>query len=263
MLGSGGARGMAHIGVIEELEKDGYEIVSVVGCSMGAVIGAMYCSGHLPIYRDWLLTLTRNRVFRLLDFTLPSKGLVRGEKVLGKMQEFTGNRLIEDLPVPFVAVATDILKGEEVYFRKGDMYEALRASISIPGVFTPLVQGQKLLVDGGVLNPLPLNVPPLDEDVLTVAVSLNGHDEEMMKEVQKLSLVDLVANSYEFTQDRLVDLTIQMYQPDMVVHIPRLSCHIYDFHKAASMIEIGKERYQEAQSLYQENLKKRRKIRFF
>lgn len=298
VLGSGGARGIAHIAVIEKLLEDGYEIVSVVGCSMGAVVGGIYCTGHLPVYRDWLLTLNRNHIFNLLDFTLTNVGFVKGDRILGKMHDITGDQQIEKLRIPFVAVATDVVKGEEVYFQHGDLYQAMRASISIPGVFTPVTQGGSVLVDGGVLNPLPLNAVNKSKDAIVVAVSLNGraddwhteqksqsrletlletdkdlnHTEEnhvektqeeavessesknwwlkhlpvlksKPKEGPKYSIVNLLANSYEFTQDRLVEMTIERYKPDLVIDIPRSSCGIYDFHKASQMMEIGRDRY--------------------
>lgn len=250
VLGSGGARGMAHIGVIEELLKDGYEIESVVGCSMGAVIGGMYCAGHLPVYRDWLLSLTKNNIFKLLDFTLSNVGFLKGERVLGKMHDFTGDQLIESMRIPFVAVATNIVTGEEVYFRDGDLYSAMRASISIPGLFTPVINGDRVLVDGGIVNPLPLNLVVKSKDTLVVAVSLNGRENNVLEinhnpkvSSPKYSVVDLLTNSYELTQDRLVELTINHYKPDLVVDIPRTSCTIYDFHKASQMIDLGRQLY--------------------
>src|SRR5690554_973749 len=178
VLGSGGARGIAHIAVIENLLADGYEIISVVGCSMGAVVGGLYCTGHLSVYRDWLLTLNRSHIFSLLDFTLSNVGFVKGDRILGRMHEITGDQLIEELKIPFVAVATDVVKGEEVYFDEGDLYHAMRASISIPGFFTPVTQEGSVLVDGGVLNPLPLNAVNKSVDAIVVAVSLNGRDED-------------------------------------------------------------------------------------
>lgn len=241
---------MAHIGVIEELLKDGYEIESVVGCSMGAVIGGMYCAGHLPVYRDWLLSLTKNNIFKLLDFTLSNVGFLKGERVLGKMHDFTGDQLIESMRIPFVAVATNIVTGEEVYFRDGDLYSAMRASISIPGLFTPVINGDRVLVDGGIVNPLPLNLVVKSKDTLVVAVSLNGRENNVLEinhnpkvSSPKYSVVDLLTNSYELTQDRLVELTINHYKPDLVVDIPRTSCTIYDFHKASQMIDLGRQLY--------------------
>ncbi|HBQ61358.1 MAG TPA: esterase, partial [Balneolaceae bacterium] len=153
VLGSGGARGIAHIAVIEELEKAGYEIVEVIGCSMGAVVGGIYAAGHLPEYKEWILGLNRKGVFDLLDFTFAKQGFVKGEKLFAKHIEVTGNENIEDFDIPFTAVATDMRHHKEVHFKKGDLYKALRASVSIPGFFVPVVEDGKVLVDGGVLNP--------------------------------------------------------------------------------------------------------------
>ncbi len=286
VLGSGGARGLAHIGVIEMLEEEGYEIVEVVGCSMGAVIGGVYCAGHLEKYKEWLLTLNKSQIFRLMDFTLPNLGFLKGEKVLGKMRTFLGDLSIEDLPIPFVAVATDMVAGKEVHFRSGDLYPAIRASMSIPGVFTPIVQKDSLLVDGAVLNPLPMNVITKRRDTLVVAVNLNGlespgemplplvADEQTLAAAtdlekrswwqkwrplptnlahpdaaspgSKFSLIELMSNSYYLTQDKLVEMSIEKYKPDLVINVPRNACNIFDFHKGEHMIALGKKLYREA-----------------
>jgi len=137
VLGSGGARGIAHIAVIEELQKAGYEIIEVIGCSMGAVVGGIYAAGHLPEYKKWLLGLSKKDVFDLLDFTFAKQGFVKGEKLFAKHVEVTGEEKIEDFPIPFTAVATDMRQHKEVHFNKGDLYKALRASVSIPGFFVP------------------------------------------------------------------------------------------------------------------------------
>lgn len=300
VLGGGGARGIAHIKVIELLRRDGFEIESVVGCSMGAVVGGIYCTGHMDAYRDWLLTLNRSKLFQLMDFTLTNMGFLKGERVLGKMHELTGDQLIEDLQIPFVAVATDLVHGSEVYFREGDLYSAMRASISIPGVFTPVVHKDSVLVDGGVLNPLPLNLTDRETtESLVVAVSLNGRSElpegehvekkdavleagtttdsiepppagepvalshkrwlqrlgfqgrqRSENDLPRFSLVDLLTNSYEFTQDKLVELSIQTYQPDILIDIPRSSCGLFDFHKGAHMLEVGEQSYEKAMEAY-------------
>jgi len=273
VLGSGGARGIAHIRVIELLRRDGFEIEGVIGCSMGAVVGGMYCTGYLDIYKDWLLTLNRSQVFNLLDFTLTNMGFLKGERVLGKMHAITGDQLIEELPIPYVAVATDMLHKKEVYFREGDLYAAMRASMSIPGVFTPVMHGGMILVDGGVLNPLPLNLVARNPDTLIVAVNLHGseeleeeqekkqeqsilhktwlsrflsHPKEKTRYGTRFPLIDLLTHSYEFTQEKLVELTIQAYKPDIVINIPSASCGLFDFHKTAHMLEIGEKYYEKA-----------------
>ena len=174
VLGSGGARGIAHIGVIQMLEEQGYEIIEVYGCSMGAVIGGMYCAGYLKPYTEWLTKLTKSDVYRLFDLTFSMQGFVKGEKIFSVLEQMAGKRQIEDLPIPFTAVATDMLSRTEVHFTKGDLYKALRASTGIPGVFKPIAENKSLYVDGGVLNPLPVNLVRRREDAIVVAVDLNG-----------------------------------------------------------------------------------------
>ncbi|MCK4793275.1 MAG: patatin-like phospholipase family protein, partial [Desulfobacteraceae bacterium] len=167
VLGSGGARGLAHIGVIEEFEKQGFEINSVAGTSMGALIGGLYAMDKLHEYKDWVLTLDKVEVFNLIDFTFSSHGLIKGDKIINKMKTFLPDRNIEDLDIPFAAVATDITNEKEVVFTTGSVYEAVRASIAIPTVFTPVNKDNILLVDGGVLNPIPANrVKRIGNDIL-------------------------------------------------------------------------------------------------
>ncbi|MFN8285930.1 MAG: patatin-like phospholipase family protein [Chitinophagales bacterium] len=178
VLGCGGARGIAHIGVIDKLLADGYEIVEVVGCSMGAVVGGLYCSGHLPAYKEWLLKLVKSDLYRLFDFTLSRQGWVKGEKIFSVLQDMTGDVEIEKLPIPFTAVATDMATRTEIHFKTGNLHKALRASTGIPGIFTPIVDDKKLYVDGGVLNPLPLNLVEKRKDTIVVAVNLNGASPE-------------------------------------------------------------------------------------
>ena len=173
VLGSGGARGYAHIGVIEELEARGYEIGCVAGCSMGAVIGGIYAAGKLPQYRDWISSLDYLDVLRLLDVSF-RLGAIRGEKVFGKMREIVGDIEIEDLPIPYTAVATDLTNQQEIWFQEGCLHQAMRASAAIPSLFTPVIQGNRMLVDGGLLNPLPI-VPVVSSHCdLIVAVNLNS-----------------------------------------------------------------------------------------
>ena len=174
VLGSGGARGIAHIGVIQRLLEDGHEIVEVVGCSMGAVVGGMYCSGHMQEYTDWLLKQSKTDVYRLFDITFSMQGLVKGERIFGILKEMAGERNIEKLPVPFTAVATDMLSRTEIHFTEGNLFKALRASTGIPGVFTPIADNGRLYVDGAVLNPLPVDVLQRRKDTSIIAINLNG-----------------------------------------------------------------------------------------
>ena len=157
VLGSGGARGLAHIGAIEELENHGFNIKSVVGCSMGAVVGAAYANRKFKPFKEWMTTLDRIKVFQLMDFSLSSKGFLKGEKVFEAIDDFIGNGvMIEDLEIPFKAVATDLLSKKEYVFDKGPLSDAVRASVSIPTVLQPKVVDGIKLVEGGVINPLPI-----------------------------------------------------------------------------------------------------------
>lgn len=280
VLGSGGSRGIAHIAVIEELEKAGYEIIEVIGCSMGAVVGGIYAAGHLPEYKEWILSLSRKTVFDLLDFTFTKQGFVKGERLFAKHLEVTGEEKIEDFPIPFTAVATDMRHHKEVHFKEGDLYKALRASVSIPGFFVPIVEDGKVLVDGGVLNPLPINLVKKKKNALIVAVNLNGRAdpkydrppepdkiEEMQKWFDKLlpdamkskrkakpkaelpaeegsfSLIELMDSTFSFTQDRLTELTIEMYKPDHLIEIPRNACGVFDFDQGERVYKIGQEAF--------------------
>jgi NTE family protein len=279
VLGSGGARGIAHIAVIEELEKQGYEIVEVIGCSMGAVVGGIYAAGHLEEYKNWLTSLSRRDVFDLLDFTFTKQGFVKGEKLFAKHLEVVGKQNIENFSIPFTAVATDMKHNEEVHFKSGDLYKALRASVSIPGFFVPVVDQGRVLVDGGVLNPLPVNMVDKKENEIIVAVNLNGrynsnydkkpepdridemkkwfHDllPDSMKDKNKpskkeeepktesFSLIELMDSTFSFTQDRLTDLMIDVYKPDRLIEIPRNSSGIFDFDQAKKILEVGRESY--------------------
>ena len=173
VLGSGGARGYAHIGVIEALEARGYEIGCIAGCSMGAVVGGIYAAGKLDEYREWTESLDYLDVLRLLDVSF-RLGAIRGEKVFGKIHEIVGEIDIEQLAVPYTAVATDLTNQQEIWFQEGCLHKAMRASAAIPSLFTPVTQGSRMLVDGGLLNPLPI-VPVVSSHCdLIVAVNLNS-----------------------------------------------------------------------------------------
>lgn len=284
VLGSGGARGMAHIGVIEELEKQGFQIKEVVGCSMGAVVGGIYCANYLSEYKHWLIKLSRMDVFRLLDFTLSAQGFVKGERVFKSIEEFIGDHQIENFRIPFTAVASDITHKKEVHYKSGSLFKALRSSIAIPTVFTPIREGKSQLVDGGVLNPLPLNLIKKEPGDWVVAVNLNADipykpsaslsDEnkerayylkmfdsmlavlpkfETSKEetVVSLGLFDLLNRSYELTQDRLTELMIDVHKPDLVINISRDACGVFEFYRANEIIEEGRKAFHKAYEQHQ------------
>lgn len=173
VLGSGGARGYAHIGVIEELQARGYEIGCIAGCSMGAVVGGIFAAGKLREYREWTESLDYLDVLRLLDVSF-RLGAIRGERVFGRIQEIVGEVDIENLDIPFTAVATDLTNQQEIWFQEGCLHQAMRASAAIPSLFTPVIQGKRMLVDGGLLNPLPI-VPVVSSHCdLIIAVNLNA-----------------------------------------------------------------------------------------
>ncbi len=177
-LGSGGARGYAHIGAIEVLEERGYDIIAISGCSMGALIGGVYAAGKMKDYKDWVTGLGQFDVLKLLDVTFNSAGAIRGEKVFSVVREMLGDTRIEDLSIPYTAVATDLLSHKEIWFQEGPVDQAIRASIAIPGLITPMVLQGSVLVDGALLNPLPI-IPTISSHAdLIVAINLAGEDDQ-------------------------------------------------------------------------------------
>lgn len=174
VLGSGGARGYAHIGVISELERRGHQVVGISGTSMGALIGGLYAAGKLDTFETWARALTQRAVLMLLDPSLTQPGIIKADRVVGEVAKMLDGALIENLPIPFTAVASDITNQKEVWFQRGPVDMAIRASIAIPNVITPVMLNGRILVDGGILNPVPLE--PLASVVsdVTVAVTLSG-----------------------------------------------------------------------------------------
>lgn len=175
VLGSGGARGYAHIGVIEELERRGYQVVAVSGCSMGALVGGVYAAGQLEAYRDWVCRLDYFDVLRLVDITWSPMGAMKASKVMAKLESLVGDTRIEDLAIPVTTVATDLTRQREVWFQSGPLLEAIRASIAVPGVITPVHRGDQVLVDGGLLNPLPIMPTLAARADLVLAVNVTAH----------------------------------------------------------------------------------------
>ncbi|MCC5919569.1 MAG: patatin-like phospholipase family protein [Cyclobacteriaceae bacterium] len=174
VLSSGGARGVAHIQVIRELLNLGCHIHSIAGSSIGAVIGGMYAAGELDTYEEWVLSMDRLAVWKLVDFTLSNKGFIRGERVFSEMKKLAPDQKIEDLAINFSAVATDLYTHQEVVLNKGSLYDAMRASVAIPSLFTPVMQDGHLLVDGGVVNPIPVNCIQRRENDVLVVVDVNS-----------------------------------------------------------------------------------------
>lgn len=279
VLSGGGARGLAHIGVIEELEKAGYEIHSIVGTSMGALVGGVYAMGRLEDYKNWMTSLDKMKVFSLVDFTISAHGLVKGERVLNRMQEIIPDQQIQEFPKYFAAMAVDLIKREAVKFEKGSFYEAIRASIAIPNVMKPVHKNHQLLVDGGVMNNLPLKYAKRIEGDILVAVDVGAnvpviksaltmreseeqesayqkmvkefyqkiqkwipHDKEEDEEdkVEKLGYLDLMTTTINLLMEQQTKLQIEHIPPDILIQISRDSCGTYDFYRAAEMIEIGR-----------------------
>jgi NTE family protein len=175
-LGSGGARGYAHIGVIDELRDRGYQITGIAGSSMGALVGGLQAADRLDEFADWARSLTQRAILRLLDPSIMAAGVLRAEKILDAVRDILGDVCIEELPIPYTAVATDLLTGKSVWLQRGPVDEAIRASIAIPGVIAPHVMGGRLLADGGILDPLPMAPIAAVNADLTIAVSLSGSE---------------------------------------------------------------------------------------
>jgi NTE family protein len=272
VLSSGGARGVAHIGAIEELERQGYNITSIAGTSMGALVGGVYATGKLPEYKEWLSSLGKLDVFKMIDFTFSKSGLVKGDKIFKEMRKLVPDTNIEDLKIPFAAVATDIINKKEIVFTQGNLFEAIRASISIPSVFTPMQKDNLLLIDGGVINPMPVNRVKRSENDILVIVNVNAFipddkpnapepkekkngfmSSEILKGLQnklaeiipknkkeKLGYFNLITETIGLMLFQISTLTLQNYQPDVLINISRYTCGNYDFYKAEEIIEIGK-----------------------
>lgn len=272
VLSGGGARGIAHIGVIEVLLEQGYEIVSIAGTSMGSVVGGAYAMGKLSEFKDWMCSLDKMKVFNLVDFTLSRQGMVKGDKVFNRMKDFMPDAKIEDLPIPYCAVAVDIINREEIIFRKGSLYDAIRASVSIPTVLTPVKTPKGLLVDGGVMNNIPINrvehVPgsmllavdvnaaiPLDKPKISKKQSetnqsvYQGKLNEFYSHLQKINPLhheekmgyfDLMNRTINLMIHHVALLTIKDHAPDLLIEISGEACGIFDFYRASELIELGR-----------------------
>ena len=177
-LSSGGPRGFAYIGALEVLQERGYEVAAVAGTSIGALVGGVYAAGRLAEFKEWLLSLNTRKVFSLVDWSLSMNHLVKGEKVIEVIKEIVPELSIEELPKPFAAVATNLYTGEEVVFDKGDLFTAIRASMSIPSLFKPVQYGNTVLIDGHSSNCLPLNRVKRTKGDILVGIDTNYFDVE-------------------------------------------------------------------------------------
>lgn len=187
VLGSGGARGMAHIGAIEELLDRGYEITSIAGTSMGSMIAGMYAAGRLQEAKDWFLQVDKQLILRMMDISLSLNSVVKGDRIINELEKVVPDCQIQDLPIPCSIVSADLISADEVVFKTGSLFNAIRASISIPLFFQPVQKGRRLLVDGGILNPLPLNRVKRQRGDLLVAMNISGKDRMAVKKQQTQS----------------------------------------------------------------------------
>ena len=194
VLSSGGPRGFAYIGAIEALEEHGYTITSIAGTSIGSLVGGIYAAGKLAEFKEWLYSLNAWEVFSLMDLSIGKNHFVKGEKVIEAIMQIVPNVNIEDLLIPYRAVATDLYTGREVVFEKGPLFAAIRASISIPSLFRPVKYGLTTLIDGAIANCLPLNRVQRTEDDLLVAFDVNDVDEEeislLLRKEHEARLID-------------------------------------------------------------------------
>ena len=241
VLAGGGARGVAHIGAIEELESQGFEISAVAGTSMGALVGGVYASGHLEPFKQWLCELDKYKVFSLVDFALSTEGLVKGDRVMNAMKELVPDVEIERMPVPFAAVAADLLTGREVVLDRGGLYDAIRASISIPSVFKPVHRDGQVLIDGGTVNPLPLNRVHREKGDMLVGVDVSApFASPAPKTKVSLNYYKVLIASAEIIQQHIARLMCRLHKPDILVEMPADSYGIFEFYRSKELIEAGR-----------------------
>jgi NTE family protein len=242
---------------------------------MGALIGGLYACGKLQEYKEWVLGLDMFDVAKLLDFSLVGSGMIQGEKVFKKMQEMIGKVNIEDLPIKYTAVATDLIKQKEVWIQEGDLLDAIRASIAIPTIFTPKKMDNRLLIDGGVLNPLPIAPTIADNTELTIAVNLNAtntkkytitipkkelekenklkeiffelkqktqsfFEKELKESYDNMSMFTIIGKTIDIMQNSVLECKMAGYSPDIMINIPNDACDFYEFNRAYEMIELGR-----------------------
>ena len=287
VLGSGGARGLAHIGVIERLVKHGFEIKVITGSSMGALIGGIYAMGKLDVYTRWVTALERSDVIRLLDLSFGRNGLIKGDRIIAVLKSLIGDANIENLPIQFTAVATDLEDEKEVWLSDGPLFDAIRASIAIPTIFTPHQYRGRQFLDGSLVSPIPIAPTLKDNTDVVIAVNLSGKPAEtvttkptrqapenhnratrqqriaqfvddLKHRLQKqsedtLGMLDVIVKSMNITENTLAQLQLKTYSPDIVIEIPRNVCNFYEFHRANELIEIGRQRADAALSRHMDD----------
>ncbi len=275
VLGSGGARGLAHIGIIQWLEERGYDIQSIAGSSMGALVGGIYAAGELETYTNWVKALRQVDVLRLLDFSFGKGGLLKREKMIETLKELIGDQDIEELGISFTAVATSAEDDKEVWLNQGSLFSAIRASIALPTMFSPVHYKGRALLDGGLINPIPIAPTLRDKTDMTIAVNLGAksdpsyagraqmpesdqeagsHQRRVVQFVdslqqrlartadEEMGVFNLISSAMETMQDRISRFILATHSPDVIIDVPRNSCSFYDFYRAEEMIEIGRER---------------------
>lgn len=276
VLGSGGAKGLAHIGVIRWLEENGFEIASVSGSSIGALVGGIYAAGKLDEFEQWVRAITKADMVTLMDISWGRGGLIKGDKIINTLTDLVGDQTIEELPVSFTAVATDIRGEREVWLNSGSLFQAIRASISLPMFFTPVQVDGLTLIDGGVLNPVPIAPTFGDKTDMTIAVNLGARVQEetsvphkpisvekdenpdlqnkvarFFKSFQKpeaeqqepdWSASEVANQAFDAMQSTLARQKLAAYPPDMVVEVARNACGTLEFNRAAEMIDLGYQR---------------------
>jgi NTE family protein len=270
-LGSGGARGFAHIGVLQVLDERGFEVVAVAGSSMGALVGGVMAAGRLTEFTEWATGLKQRDVLRLLDPKWALAGVLAADRLIDHLDGFLDDALIEDLPIPYTAVATDITSRREVWFQKGLLRSAIRASIAIPGLITPVVADGRVLADGGLLNPVPIEPTASVPADLTVAVSLlarrpdhesaapirasakrtrsadwrarlrHARSPETPPPAAELRLSDVIMNSLDAMQDMISRYRMAGLPPDVHIAVPVTAAGVLDFHRAGAMVTLGRE----------------------
>jgi NTE family protein len=274
VLSSGGARGLAHIGVIQELEQKGFEITSVAGSSVGALIGGMYAAGALNGFTEWICSLDQVDVFDLMDFTLSGQGFIKGDKLFGLLKSYMGEMNIESLNIPYVAVAADLVTRKEVVFNSGKLSDAIRASVAIPSVITPVIVRDMILVDGGVVSPIPAeHVHRTDGDILVVCdINANipyekpvvaekppkTHEYSLKRQLFEFvrdnthffstkteagsapGYLEVINKTFDIMQDSICNLTKINYAPDVSVEISRDAASTFEFYRADELIESGR-----------------------
>lgn len=269
VLGSGGARGLAHIGVIHWLEEHGFEITSISGCSMGALIGGIYAAGKLDVFEHWVRDISKVDIFTLLDLSWQKNGLVKGDKIIATLTELVGDVSIEELPIKYTAVAADIANEKEVWLSSGSLFSAIRASISLPLFFTPFHYNGVDLIDGGVLNPVPIAPTFSDNTDFSIAVNLGGSiktengtetqvsliDEEPTSKLDSFlarfkskavlhnrnewGAYDVVNQAFDAMQSTIARQKLAAYPADYFVEIARNACGTLEFHRADEIIKLG------------------------